>query len=246
MAADPRLRRAPHAGRASPSSPTATYEADDVLEDDADGPERDVTLRVTATVERRRLTLDFAGTDAQVEGNLNCPLAGDAVGRVLRRAGAHRPRRAAFGGRATAPIEVVAPRGLPAERAPAGRGGGRQRRDLEPRRRPGDRRALGAATAGARPGPGDDEQPDARRRGLHLLRDARRRPGRLPRRRRAERRARRDVEHPQHPDRGARVRVPGAGPRARGPRAAAAAPAATAAATGSCARSRRWRRCASR
>jgi N-methylhydantoinase B len=51
--------------------PDGTYAASDVLEGD-DG---DVVLRVEATIRGEQLTLDFAGTDAQVEGNLNCPLS---------------------------------------------------------------------------------------------------------------------------------------------------------------------------
>jgi N-methylhydantoinase B len=46
-------------------------EATDVLEADA----RDVQLRLRATVEGDRITLDFAGSADQHEGNLNCPLA---------------------------------------------------------------------------------------------------------------------------------------------------------------------------
>jgi N-methylhydantoinase B len=48
-----------------------TREATDVLEA-ADG---DLTLRLTATVEGDELHLDFSGSAAQHEGNLNCPLA---------------------------------------------------------------------------------------------------------------------------------------------------------------------------
>jgi N-methylhydantoinase B len=55
--------------------PDGTYEASDVMEDDAGGKRRDVTLHVAATVAGDRLTLDFSGTDPQVEGNLNCPLS---------------------------------------------------------------------------------------------------------------------------------------------------------------------------
>jgi N-methylhydantoinase B len=51
------------------------YTAEDVLEDDADGTPRDVTLRVEARIAGDRLTLDFARTDPQVAGNLNCPLS---------------------------------------------------------------------------------------------------------------------------------------------------------------------------
>jgi N-methylhydantoinase B len=90
--------------------PDGTYEAEDVLEDDREGRERDAVLRVTATVAGERLRLDFTGTDPQVEGNLNCPLsvtksAAFFAVRVLTdpdappSAGAQRP------------IEVVAPPG---------------------------------------------------------------------------------------------------------------------------------------
>jgi N-methylhydantoinase B len=46
-------------------------EAEDVLE----APEGDLVLRVKATVAGDRLVLDFEGSAAQHEGNLNCPLA---------------------------------------------------------------------------------------------------------------------------------------------------------------------------
>jgi N-methylhydantoinase B len=55
--------------------PDGAYAAEDVLEDDGDGEPRDVRLRVVATIEGERMTLDFAGTDPQVDGNLNCPLS---------------------------------------------------------------------------------------------------------------------------------------------------------------------------
>jgi N-methylhydantoinase B len=54
--------------------PDGRYEASDVLEAGRDG-KQDAALRVVATVEEARLRLDFSGTDPQVEGNLNCPLA---------------------------------------------------------------------------------------------------------------------------------------------------------------------------
>jgi N-methylhydantoinase B len=71
---------------------------------------RDVTLRVEATLQGDHLTLDFTGSDPQVEGNLNCPLsvtksAAFLAVRVLTDpdappcAGAYRP------------IEVIAPEG---------------------------------------------------------------------------------------------------------------------------------------
>jgi N-methylhydantoinase B len=90
--------------------PDGSYEATDVLEDDADGSESDVVLRVEATIRGETLLLDFTGTDSQVAGNLNCPLsvtksAAFFAVRVLTdpeappSAGAHRP------------IDVVAPPG---------------------------------------------------------------------------------------------------------------------------------------
>jgi len=90
--------------------PDGTYSAEDVLEDDAGGEPRDVALRVMATIGGDRLSLDFSGSDTQVEGNLNCPLsvtksAAFFAVRVLTDpdappcAGAYRP------------IEVIAPEG---------------------------------------------------------------------------------------------------------------------------------------
>jgi N-methylhydantoinase B len=90
--------------------PDGTYEAEDVLEADWNGQQRDLWLRLAATIAGDRLRLDFSGSDGQVEGNLNCPLsvtksAAFFAVRVLTdpdappSAGAHRP------------IEVVAPAG---------------------------------------------------------------------------------------------------------------------------------------
>jgi N-methylhydantoinase B len=90
--------------------PDGTYEAEDVLEDDAAGPERDIRLHVSAQIEGDRLTLDFTGTDAQVEGNLNCPLSVTKSAaffsvRVVTDPDAP-PSAGAF-----RPIEVIAPEG---------------------------------------------------------------------------------------------------------------------------------------
>jgi len=90
--------------------PDGTYDAEDVLEDDADGVEREVRLRVAATIDGDRLVLDFAGTDRQVDGNLNCPLsvtksAAFFAVRVVADPDAP-PSAGAF-----RPIEVVAPEG---------------------------------------------------------------------------------------------------------------------------------------
>ena len=90
--------------------PDGTYEAEDVLEADWEGRERDLRLRLRATVAGNALHLDFSGSEEQVEGNLNCPLsvtksAAFFAVRALTdpdappSAGAHRP------------IEVTAPAG---------------------------------------------------------------------------------------------------------------------------------------
>jgi len=90
--------------------PDGTYRAEDVLEADWEGTERDLDLRLAATIAGQELRLDFSGSDEQVEGNLNCPLsvtksAAFFAVRVLTdpdappSAGAHRP------------IEVTAPAG---------------------------------------------------------------------------------------------------------------------------------------
>jgi N-methylhydantoinase B len=90
--------------------PDGTYGATDLLEDDAYGERRDVTLRLEARIQGDGLLLDFSGTDAQIDGNLNCPLsvtksAAFFAVRVLTDpdappcAGAYRP------------IEVIAPEG---------------------------------------------------------------------------------------------------------------------------------------
>jgi N-methylhydantoinase B len=90
--------------------PDGSYEAEDVLEGDWDGQERDLRLRLVTTIEGDSLRLDFSGSEDQVDGNLNCPLsvtrsAAFFAVRVLTdpeappSAGAHRP------------IEVVAPQG---------------------------------------------------------------------------------------------------------------------------------------
>ncbi|MFL5833925.1 MAG: hydantoinase B/oxoprolinase family protein [Solirubrobacterales bacterium] len=90
--------------------PDGSYQAEDVLEGDWNGEERDLLLRLEATISGERLRLDFSGSEEQADGNLNCPLsvtksAAFFAVRVLTdpdgppSAGAHRP------------IEVVAPPG---------------------------------------------------------------------------------------------------------------------------------------
>jgi N-methylhydantoinase B len=90
--------------------PDGSYRAEDVLENDANGDRGDVRLCVEATIRGEELTLDFAGSDPEMDGNLNCPLsvtksAAFFAVRVLTdpqappSAGAYRP------------IEVLAPEG---------------------------------------------------------------------------------------------------------------------------------------
>jgi N-methylhydantoinase B len=127
--------------------PDGSYRAEDVLEADWDGEERDLRLRLEATIEGDSLRLDFDGSDDQVEGNLNCPLsvtksAAFFAVRVLTdpdsppSAGAHRP------------IEVLAPPGsLLNARFPAAVAAG----NVETSSRVAD--LVLAALGQARPGP---------------------------------------------------------------------------------------------
>ncbi len=127
--------------------PDGTYRAEDVLEADWNGAERDLCLRLEATVAEDSLRLDFGGSEGQVEGNLNCPLsvtksAAFFAVRVLidpdgpPSAGAHRP------------IEVLAPPGsLLNARFPAAVAAG----NVETSSRVAD--LVLAALSQARPGP---------------------------------------------------------------------------------------------
>jgi N-methylhydantoinase B len=127
--------------------PDGTYRAEDVLEADWNDEERDLLLRLEATIAGEELRLDFGGSEGQVEGNLNCPLsvtksAAFFAVRVLTdpegppSAGAHRP------------IEVVAPSGsLLNARFPAAVAAG----NVETSSRIAD--LVLAALSQARPGP---------------------------------------------------------------------------------------------
>ena len=127
--------------------PDGTYSAEDVLEGDWNGEERDLHLRLRATVAGEELRLDFGGGSEQVDGNLNCPLsvtksAAFFAVRVLTdpdgppSAGGHRP------------IEVLAPPGsLLNARFPAAVAAG----NVETSSRVAD--LVLAALSQARPGP---------------------------------------------------------------------------------------------
>jgi N-methylhydantoinase B len=82
--------------------PDGSYRAEDVLEADWNGEERDLRLQLEATIAGDSLRLNFSGSEAQVDGNLNCPIsvtksAAFFAVRVLTdpdappSAGAHRP-----------------------------------------------------------------------------------------------------------------------------------------------------------
>lgn len=90
--------------------PDGTYSAEDVLEDDADGRADDVVLRVEATIDGGQLRLDFSGTDAQVDGNLNCPLSVTKSAAFFAVRALTDPDAPPSAG-AYRPIEVIAPQG---------------------------------------------------------------------------------------------------------------------------------------
>jgi N-methylhydantoinase B len=90
--------------------PDGSYHAEDVLEDDAGGEPRDALLEVEATIAGDRLTLDFSGSAAQVEGNLNCPLSVTKSAAFFAVRALTDPDAPPCAG-AYRPIEVVAPAG---------------------------------------------------------------------------------------------------------------------------------------
>ena len=191
----PRLLRAAHPSRFERRSPTAVYEATDVLESrrgagPAAGRRADLRRRSSSSTSR--------AAAPQVDGNLNCPLpvtrsAALFAVRVLLdpdappSAGGHRP------------ISITAPRGLdPQRRTPA-----RPSPPATSRPRAGSptsssRRSAGVAAAPAQ-GQGTMNNLTLSNDRLHLLRDDRRRSGRLRRPPRPRRGPRGDVEHAQHP-----------------------------------------------
>ncbi len=189
------------------------------------------TIRAAVTIAGDSIDIDFEGTAPQYDGNLNCPLAvtRSACFYVVRCLTA--PDLPASGG-AFVPVTVRAPEGcLVNARSPAAVAAG-QHGDVEPDHRRRLRRVL-TGDPGARAGPGHDEQRRPRERPLHVLRDDRRRSGRLPGRGRPVGRPRGDVEHVQHARRGARARVPAPRRALRAPPSAPAARDATGAATAS-------------
>ena len=124
--------------------PDGTYEAEDVLEADWNGEERDLRLRLEATIAGERAAARLQRQRGAGRGQPQLPALGDEVGRLLRRPRPHRPRRPALG-RRPPPDRGHRPAGLAAQRPLPGRGRRRQRRDLQPRRRPRPRRPRAGA-----------------------------------------------------------------------------------------------------
>jgi len=188
--------------------PDGTYEATDVLEGDGVTDE-DIEISVAVTVDGERIDVDFSGTDDQLAGNLNAPLAvaKSAVYFVVRCLTDPEipPNHGCY-----EPVEISAPeRSLLDPEPPAAVVGG----NVETSQRVTD--AVHRARAGrtgprAGTGSGHHEQPHYRRAGRlrHLLRDDRRRLRRASGPRRDGRRPGRHDQHAQHARRGPRDRVP--------------------------------------
>ncbi len=127
--------------------PDGVYAAEEVLEDDANGEPRDVSLRLEATIRGDRLVLDFGGSDGQVDGNLNCPLSVTKSAAFFAVRALTDPDAPPSAG-AYRPIEVIAPEGcLLNARFPAAVAAG----NVETSSRVAD--LTIAALAGARPVP---------------------------------------------------------------------------------------------
>jgi N-methylhydantoinase B len=127
--------------------PDGIYTAEDVLEDDAGGTPREVTLRLEASIREDRLALDFSGADPQVDGNLNCPLSVTKSAAFFAVRALTDPDAPPCAG-AYRPIEVIAPEGcLLNARFPAAVAAG----NVETSSRVAD--LTIAALAGARPAP---------------------------------------------------------------------------------------------
>ena len=89
--------------------PDGTWEAEDVLEGGPQGAD-DISLKVRATVADDELELDFAGSAAQVEGNLNCPLPVTRSAALFAVRALLDPDAPASAG-AYRPVHVIAPEG---------------------------------------------------------------------------------------------------------------------------------------
>ena len=171
-------------------------------------------------VDGERLLLDFAGSAAAARRQPQLPARGHALGVPVRGARAHRPRHPADRRRLPPDRGARAARARCSTRAPARRS--RPATSRPPRASP----TSCSSAFGRAQGQGTmNNLTLGQTMRLLLLRDARRRPGRVRGRGRPERRARGDEQHAEHADRGARARVPAAGASST---RCAAAPAARA------------------
>ena len=167
--------------------------------------EGELEIRARRDDRGRRDRDRLRGDVAAARGQSQLPTRRHALGLLLRRP-LPRPSRTPSSGGAYAPVSVTAPAGsLVNARPPAAVVAG----NTETSSRIVDVvfAAFGQAVPVPAQGQGTMNNVTFGNRAVHVLRDARRRPGRMPRRRRAERRARGDVEHAEHAGRGARALV---------------------------------------
>lgn len=54
--------------------PSGTYQFTDVMDDDGQG-QQNIIIKTALTINSGKIIADFSGTDAQVKGNINCPLS---------------------------------------------------------------------------------------------------------------------------------------------------------------------------
>ncbi|MBY0333657.1 MAG: hydantoinase B/oxoprolinase family protein, partial [Acetobacteraceae bacterium] len=90
--------------------PDGTYRGEEALDDDGEG-EAPIVVRTTVTVAGDSITVDFAGTDAQVGRNLNAPFASTISASVSALKAALTSPDIPFNDGAMRPITVTAPKG---------------------------------------------------------------------------------------------------------------------------------------
>ena len=181
--------------------PDGSYRAEDVLEDDFGMKARDLTLRLLARIEGESLSLDFSGTDPQVQGNLNCPLSVTKSAAFFAVRALSDPDAPPSAG-AYRPIEVIAPRGcLLNAQFPAAVAAG----NVETSSRVADLTiaALGGATPVPAQGQGTMNNLSLSGKDFTYYETLGGGQGGCPRRPRAQRHPRRNVQHAEHPGGGA-------------------------------------------
>ena len=189
-----------------------TYEAEDVLEAAWTASERDLRLRLAATIEGEAMQARLQRQRRAGRGQPELPALGDQVGGLLRGPRPHRPDAPPSAG-AHRPVEVLAPPGsLLNARFPAAVAAG----NVETSSRVAD--LVLAALCQARPGPAQGQGTMnnltlARTRSFTYYETIGGGQGACPDAT-GRARPRRDVEHPEHAGRGAGDRVPAAGARA--------------------------------